>query len=270
VVRLNRLPEEAMDWQLLADESVSRALAAAGVVHPEVVLVDCSRGEATTDFEVAEFIDAPSLSTFDADDAAIAPWLATAARYLKRVHAVRGERFGFVDVSRAPSLVGLHVSWPAYLRVQLAENIAMAAQAGLLSAPEREAAVAQFERGLPALGAVQPCLLHGDTGNHNILARADGSVVFIDWEDALLGDPLFDLAFWATFHPERRWPALFEAYFGAPWQPDARFWLYFLRVAISKTVHRLRFGYTDRPDRPRASLRMQRALQGLAEAGSIA
>ena len=266
VVRLNRLPREERDWQLLADESVSRALAQQGIDHPEVVLVDCSRAQAATDFEVAEFIEAPTLSAFDADDARIAPWLARAARMLARVHAVRGQRYGFIDVSGTPTLVGVHASWVAFLRARLAENITQVTQAGLLTAAERGVVEAHFEDGFATLGAVEPRLLHGDPGNHNILARADGTVVFIDWEDALLGDPHFDLAFWATFHPERRWPAFFAAYFGAPWVPDARFWLYYLRIAISKTVHRLRFDYADHPDRPRASLRMQRALQALGAA----
>jgi hypothetical protein len=42
--------------------------------------------------------------------------------------------------------------------------------------------------------------------------------------------------------------------------------LYFLRVALAKTVVRHNLGLRDRPGRPPASLRIQRGLQGVAEA----
>lgn len=270
VVRLNRLAAQETDWQLRADESVSKALTTHGIPHARVLRVDCSRAAASTDFEVAEFIDGVSLSTRDARDEEIVPLLPRVAAALKGIHAIRGEGFGFLDVARAPALVGVHRSWPAFLGVQLRENLDQVGAASLLDPAERQAAERHFAAGLAAVAGATSQLLHGDTGNHNILERADGTLVFIDWEDAVLGDPVFDVAFWATFHPERRWSAFFDAYFAPGWKPDARFWLYFLRVAISKTVHRLRFGYADRPDRPKASLRMQRALQGLADCGGFA
>jgi hypothetical protein len=43
-----------------------------------------------------------------------------------------------------------------------------------------------------------------------------------------------------------------------------RFWLYFLRVAVAKAVHRRRFGYPDRPDRPTAAHRIRYAFGELA------
>jgi thiamine kinase-like enzyme len=94
--------------------------------------------------------------------------------------------------------------------------------------------------------------------------------VLIDWEDACIGDPMLDLANWATFHPERRWPVFFEAAseqgpYAQRSEMRALFWLYYLRVALAKTVHRIRFGVTDKPGRPPASMRIQRALKGLHE-----
>jgi Ser/Thr protein kinase RdoA (MazF antagonist) len=97
----------------------------------------------------------------------------------------------------------------------------------------------------------------------------------IDWEDCLAGDPVFDIAFWATFHPERRHDVFLEGYRGVRDLPDdfeLRFWLYFLRTALSKTVLRHRFGLQDKPGRPPASLRIHRGLEkvesllGLAQA----
>jgi hypothetical protein len=84
-----------------------------------------------------------------------------------------------------------------------------------------------------------------------------------------VGDPLFDLAGCALFHPERRWPALFGGYFGRPDLPADRhgaFWRYALRLALARTVMRLRFGVADLPGRAPAAARIARALQALEAA----
>jgi aminoglycoside phosphotransferase (APT) family kinase protein len=269
VVRLNRLPHELVDWQLYADRLVSNALGHAGIAHARVLEIDCTRRDVPTDFEILEHMAGAPLSTLDADDHALVPWLARLAIALRSVHALPGREFGFLDVAEAAhgqerGLRGVHARWDQFVLLRLASHVQTLREAGLVAAGEAGRIAGAFEAARDALAAVEPRLLHGDPGNHNVIVR-DGEVPrLVDWEDALLGDPLFDVAFWATFHPERRWPAFFEAYFGPGWRPTRRFWLYFLRVALSKTVHRLRFGYADAPGRPPAAARIQRGLAGLA------
>lgn len=266
VVRLNRLPGELVDWQLRADVAVSGALGAHGIAHARVLAVDCTRTAIPTDFEVLAHVPGESLSVHDADDAAIAPWLGALGRLLRRVHGIRGSGAGFIDVSQgAGPLRGVHAGWDQYIEVQRTAHVLSLEAASLVDAREATAIAVAFARARDALAAVEPRLLHGDPGNHNVIAAVGHEPVLVDWEDALLGDPLFDVAFWATFHPERRWPALFDAYFEPGWRPTWRFWLYFLRVSLSKTVHRVRFGYADKPGRPPAAARIQRALRGLEE-----
>ena len=263
VVRVNRLPAHFVDWQLQAEAMLAAVLAAQGVPRARVVEVDCTRRRMPTDAQVVERIAGTSLAALDDDDAALAPWLARLATLLRRVHAIDGHGFGFVDVSNGARLAGVHAGWDEYLFTRLAQHLAALQASGAMTAAEAAIAQEEFDRARPALARLEPRLLHGDPGNHNAIGREGGDVLLVDWEDALLGDPLFDVAFWATFHPERRWPAFFDAYFGAGWTPSRRFWLYFLRVALSKTVHRQRFAYADRPGRPPAAARIQRALAGL-------
>jgi len=79
---------------------------------------------------------------------------------------------------------------------------------------------------------------------------------------AWAGDPVYDIAFWGTFHSARRHcPTFSTAYFGGK-QPFAdfelRYWLYFVRVALGeKPFLRHRLGYADPPGRPPASTRIQ-------------
>lgn len=265
LVRVNRLAGYFVDYPLAAGAHVQAVLGHHGIPCARVFEYDFSRRHVPTDIEVLERIEGMSLSAFDDDDAATAPHLASLAGLLRKVHAIPGEGAGFVDASVASRLAGVHTGWDQYVFTQLSPHLAALEAARVMTASEASAALGAFERARPGLARVEPRLLHGDPGSHNVIVREGAEPVLVDWEDALLGDPLFDVAFWATFHPERRWPAFFEAYFARGWKPTARFWLYFLRVSISKTVHRLRFGYADAPGRPPAQARIQRALRGLDE-----
>lgn len=270
ILRINRLSSLYVDWQLYVDLMVARALERAGIDHVDIGLVDCSRKAIPFDFQICGLAGGQSLIDLDHDDSLIAPAIREVARHLKLIHQIEGAGFGLIDVSGMVlrnnwNFFGVHNSWRDYIFLNLPRHMDICQQAGLIS-PVEYAEIYGYFAGADWLDDVAPRLLHGDAGNHNIFID-DGKVVLIDWEDCLLGDPLFDIAYWATFHPERRWGMFFNLYFDCKWQPCSRFWLYYLRVALSKSVHRLRFGYVDRPDRPKASLRIQRGLAGLRESG---
>lgn len=262
-LRINRVSDHFVDWGLLAEQAISRRLEAEGVAHARILAADCSRRLVPVDYQLLEFVEGVRLATLDDDDQAVAAPLTAAAAYLARLHQVEGTGFGHISEAAGRRLQGVHASWGDYLTTRLDVHAATARDAGLIDAAEQHAVAAWFRRAEPLLKAAPSRLLHGDCGNHNLFIRADGAVAMIDWEDALLGDPLFELAFWATFHPMRRWEPFFAAYFGRPWSPHGLFWLYFLRISLSKTALRLRFGYEDKPGRSKASLRIQQGLAGL-------
>jgi aminoglycoside phosphotransferase (APT) family kinase protein len=110
-------------------------------------------------------------------------------------------------------------------------------------------------------------LLHGDPGTHNICVSvtSESVVSLLDWEDALIGDPLFDLAAAASFQPARRLPQLLFGYgLDQPGVHEQRlFALYSLRIALSKSVHRLRFGIVDEPNRTPGHHRILRGVEEL-------
>lgn len=207
-----------------------------------------------------------SLTSLDEDEPRMSAALGEAARFLARLHRIRGHGFGPLSAGALPQLAGIHERWGDYLRVRLDDHLRMCERIGAVSRRERADIEERFATLLPAIPEVPPALLHGDPGSHNFIV-ADGRIGgVVDWEDALLGDPLFDLASLCTFQPERRHPAIVSAYGarledgGDEWR---RFWLYFLRIALAKTVHRHRFGYPDRPGREPAARRIQLALERL-------
>ena len=216
---------------------------------------------------LVERIEGERLASLDDDEARMLVVLRWVGRFLRHLHRVNGTGFGPVSLAKWPSISGVHAYWDNYLFVRLAEHVRSCREHDAITDGEATNIATLFEAARPMLRTQRGALLHGDPGSHNFIVDASAIRGVIDWEDALVGDPLFDLASLCTFHPERRHTAIWSAY-GASLDGEAwrRFWLYFLRIALAKTVHRYRFAYADRPDRPPASHRIQLALKRLAEA----
>lgn len=218
------------------------------------------------------------LTEWDGDEPRMLEALGWVSRFLRRLHRIAGKGFGPLSLEAfrntgagtGTSFAGVHARWEDYVFLRLDEHVAACRSQGALTAEEAHKVGRLFEESRTDLRKQPAGLLHGDPGSHNFMVDEFGIRAVIDWEDALLGDPLFDLASLCTFHPERRHAAILSAY-GANLTPGSgawtRFWLYFLRLALAKTVHRHRFGYADRPDRPPASRRIQLALAKLALEG---
>jgi Ser/Thr protein kinase RdoA (MazF antagonist) len=267
IVRFNALSET--DFPLLLDGAIARNLRQAGVPSLAVDHVDLSRRWCPWDYEILHEARGQTLKALDHDDAQIVPMLKALGGVVARLHGIRTLGQGLLDVrpltrGPAPDLSGIHARWSDYLTVRLPEHAGLCVDLGALSVAEAEAVFKLFDVFQAICPAPDPCLLHGDLGNHNVFTDGTAITALIDWEDALSGDPMFDVAFWATFHPERRHLAFLEGYQSVRALPadfGLRFWVYFLRIALAKTVLRHRLGLTDVPGRPPAALRIRNGLE---------
>ena len=187
------------------------------------------------------------------------------------VHGIATERFGFLDVAplvQSPtcSACGLLDSWEQYVTLNLERHISICLAIGAIDPEEAERIRRTFIRLRNLLQISVPSLLHGDLANHNVTADGSRITAVLDWEDCLSGDPVFDIAYWATFRPHENLNVFLDGYREVrplPSDFEMRFWLYYLRVCLSKTVHRHRFGYADPLGRAPASLRIQHSLEKL-------
>lgn len=269
ILKANRIPDSLDDLAMVSEHSASVLLTASSVRHGRVTDVDRSRTVAPFDFEVMDFVAGESFRAFDDDEDTVLARLPLLAHYLREVHGIVGDGFGLLSDLDEESPRGLSLSWNDYLHLRLDEHLRLLEGANILSAEQSSLITVALEARAALFDTVEPRLLHGDCGPHNAIVQPDGLLSMIDWEDALFGDPLFEVAMWATFNPPRRWAAFFAAYFdlpdsAAPWQPDDLFWTYFLRISVAKAVVRVRFGYRDVPGREPASLRITRALDALS------
>ena len=271
VVRFNALSDRQVDFPLLVDAAVMLRLAGSELPGVAVDLVDLSRRWCPWDYEILQEAPGMSLKTLDHDDALIVPFLRALGGAVARLHDIRTEGYGLLDVRplaaeplKPQPLCGVHKSWCDYLTVRLPEHVGSCVDLGALTVAEAEAVLKLFEVFPTVCPPVPPSLLHGDLGNHNVFGAGGAITALIDWEDASSGDPVFDIAFWATFHPERRHQAFLGGYQSVrplPVDFGLRFWVYFLRVALAKTVLRHRLGLTDVPGRPPAALRVRKGLE---------
>lgn len=247
---------------------------AAGMPAPSVLITDTSRRICPLDFQVVELVPGRSLQEFDDDEPEMQRLLGKLGEQFARLHGVKAERWGWFDVgpllgerSGAPS--GLFGKWEDYVMLRLKEHVESCEKMGAVGNETSRRILDHFAALKSHLKGFEPALLHGDPGSHNAMTDGREITALLDWEDCLAGDPVYELAFWATFHPERRHAAFLQAYRAMRPLPDdfdVRFWLYFLRISLAKTVHRQRFGYVDRPGRPPAAQRIQNSLERLESA----
>jgi len=244
--------------------AASHAAAARGVPTARIVHVDLSRRHLPVDLQIAQEASGTPLGRDASPDV-----LEALGRTIARLHAIRCSGFGPLDPEVPPGdgpLRGLRTSWPEFVRTNLDEHVAHCRRLGALS--PTDAAFATTCLRDAALLTTESVLLHGDLANPNVLVEGAQVHALLDWEDALAGDPVFDLACWGTFvgNHERR-AAMLRGYRSVTTLPDDfefRYWLYHLRIMLAKTVHRSRFGYVA-TDRIPAGDRLRPALTALRD-----
>jgi hygromycin-B 4-O-kinase len=261
------------DEGLRLDQLARKWLDTAGLssLVPETFAVGFAVNGAPFDFAISAVARGVPLRDLGDDTLDRSPAiLESLGRALRSVHQVGGKGAGLLDCGKDATVEaagGVHGSWQDYILLHLDEHVAACADEGFLDGALCDRIARAFRALTPELDRRPLRLLHGDPGIHNICVDPLTNEVtsLIDWEDALVGDPLFDVAMVASFQPERRMPGFLRGY-GLE-QPDrldqAMIGLYFLRIALSKTVHRLRFGISDRPGRTPGHHRIYRGIESV-------
>lgn len=264
-------------FEFLVEQKLAPLLAARGIPAAEVIEVDLSRHLAPLDFMISRQARGTRLTELEHPETQFIPEaiLADFGRLLAATHQIEATGAGLLDPRRLEGdparIAGSGDDWGDYLRLNLPAHLELCARAGAVSPADVPRLESTFHTGLARIAATPGQtgrLLHGDPGHHNIFVENQAVTALLDWEDALVGDPIFDLAFWGTFVRDPLRDALLRGYRENRFLPadfEFRYWLYYLRIALSKTAHRHLFGYTDRPGRAPAAGRIAKALANLAK-----
>lgn len=243
-IRVENGPER--DGQLAVESVVLDRVRATGVRTPRVLGCDASRSQVPFAWQALERIAAPDLNhwfrqgvldtsriAFDIGQA-VAKW-----------QAITLERFGVLDAT----LRGYRPSYADYYHLRLEEHLAFLVRRGFLTAGQRDEIAAEIENHRNLLTLECGCLVHKDLALWNILGAPQEIAAFIDFDDAVSGDPLDDLSLLGCFHDAAFLHQAFAGYESVRLLPDEhrrRFWLHLLRNMIVKAVIRVGAGYFER------------------------
>lgn len=159
------------------------------------------------------------------------------AKYLLNLHAKKYSGAGLLISAQPPK--GALSRWNEYLSIDLKSHLDYLVSFDLISKEMAQSITDSINAFEQTHFPEEASLLHGDLNDHNIFQR-DGVVTdIIDWEDAMIGDPVFELASWATFHRPEEHDILIDEYYKFSLRPGDfyfRFWTYYLRVSVCKMV----------------------------------
>ena len=151
---------------------------------------------------------------------------------------------------RENRLQGFHRRYEDYFFLHLDRHLRFLAGRGFLTQQEADEMKEEIERHRSLLALEQGCLVHKDLALWNILGTETKIAAFIDFDDAISGDPMDDLSLLGLLPRGSVPPAslrrLSKASVRLPDEHRRRFWLHLLRNMIVKSVIRVGAGYFDR------------------------
>jgi fructosamine-3-kinase len=243
-VRVENGPEK--DGHLAVESALLDRVRAVGVVTPRVFGCDASRSRISFAWQALERIAAPDLNQWFKQGTLEVPKIAFEIGVaVAKWQTIKFEGFGVLD----EKLRGYRASYVDYFHLRLDEHLRFLTERGFLANAKEIREEIENHRAL--LELPQGCLVHKDLALWNILGARDQIAAFIDFDDAISGDPMDDLSLLACFHDTAFLHRAFEGYQSVRALPEhhlRRFWLHLLRNMIVKAVIRVGAGYFDRDD----------------------
>ena len=296
-VRVENGPEK--DGHLAIESAVLDRVREAGVVTPRVFGCDTTRVLEPFAWQALERIAEPDLNHWFKQGSLELPGVAfEIGRAVAKWQGITFDGFGILEGSAQTSvqlngwetsephrgLCGPHCGYTDYFHLRLDEHLRFLVTRGFLTGADE--IIAEIESHHALLNLPQGCFVHKDLALWNILGTRDRIAAFIDFDDAISGDPMDDLSLLACFHDAAFLQRAFEGYQSIrplPQEHMRRFWLHLLRNMIVKAVIRVGAGYFDCDDgffligsgssgaslREMTQSRLALALRGLREGSGL-
>ena len=244
---------EGDDDYMLAESTLMQLAAESGVPVPKVFHTDVSCTISPLRFQIMECRHEPCLDVHHKSGSlnltAVGMQLGT---YLRRVHSVRLDGFGFIDtelLSRTGILRGLDPGYADYFHKRLGDHLNYLRQHDLLSPIDSMEVERLFEQHASRLHLANGVLTHRDMALWNVLGTPDCVTAIIDWDDAVSGDPADDLGVLRCFYDDDFIGPILKGYWGgesSSYDFECRIWLHMLRNMVWKTMLRHALGYFDK------------------------
>lgn len=243
-VRVENGPEK--DAHLAVESCVMERVRAAGVPVPRVFGCDASREQVPFAWQALERFSVPDLNHWHKQGVLDVPRIASGiGEAVAQWQQITGSGYGPLD----ESLTGCHAVYADYFHLRLEQHLGFLVERGFLTRARAKEIAAEIAVHESLLRLEAGCLVHKDLALWNILGTRSEIAAFIDFDDAIRGDPMDDLSLLACFHDAeflRHAFAGYQARLALPAEYRRRFWLHLLRNMLVKSVIRVGAGYFER------------------------
>lgn len=241
-------------YEFYLDRWAGEVLRTRGLPYADIKTVDLTRTDAPFDYEIMHEARGSSLFDLSRDGRKILPAIRNLGKVIGKIHLCRTRKYGPFDMSEMlgtrQSPVGIWDNWQRYMLLNLDRHIEICATAGLIDRTDVSGISGFLNHELGEIPEFAPVLVHGDVANHNAFALNGEITALIDWEDAVSGDPVYDIAYYATgcFGHDDWLVQYTDGYLSsAPMPANFRkcYAAYYLRITLAKSAGRIR----NAPDR---------------------
>ncbi|MBU1085845.1 MAG: phosphotransferase [Candidatus Beckwithbacteria bacterium] len=239
----NRNPETVMVIEKLITEKVTKL----GVPTNTVIYADVSRKKFPFDFQIQEVLQGKDPEIYfkgsKADYNKISFDLGIKIAKLTKLKFKKFGRFNEKSAING-KLIGTKNSFFDYITVCLDDDIRYLVKAKVINNNKSKIIRQLFDQHKAIINLDQGSLIHHDLADHNITFQGTKVTGIFDWETAVIGDPVLDLAScptWRTFYPREE--KLIKGYQTITDLPDnfkEKMNIYRLRTMLWKIVYAIR------------------------------
>lgn len=252
-VRIEDGPER--DDYIEVESRVLKEVRALGIPAPKVHGVDASRKSVPFAWQIQENIPFPDLNhLYKAGTLDLAGMAGRIGSAVARWQAIQPPGFGPFNpeiLRREDRLEGFHSRYEDYFLLNLDRHLKFLVERKFLEMTRADEIKRVIIEHRNLLTLERGCLVHKDLALWNILGTGKEIAAFIDWDDAICGDPMDDLSLLGCFHDGAVLKSALSGYAGVRALPPdhiRRFWLHLLRNMLVKAVIRVGAGYFERSD----------------------
>lgn len=237
-------PEDSM----VIEKALTDTVTAAGVPTNRIFVADISRTDFPFDYQIQQIVPGTDIeSGFHGTKEEYDAMSRTLGEYVGVMSSIRCEKYGLFDVAAAAQgkLVGTKETFSAYVATKLDDDLRYLADHGELAAGNVDRIESIFRESQPLTDQPDSCVVHHDLADHNIAFENGHITGIFDWESAVAGDSVLDLAScptWKTLYPREE--LMLAGYVSVTGSKPAHYEekrnLYRLRTLIWKMMYAIR------------------------------
>src|SRR5690606_10067926 len=213
-VRIENGPEN--DNYMAVESAILQKVSSVGVKTPKVFHTDVTRKLVPFAVQIMEFITEKDLNHNDKyGELELVKLGYLIGQNIAKWQVIKPAKFGLFNVEvfvKEGKLEGYHDTYRDYFYLNLDIHLNYLVESGFLESSKMERIEKLIDEHDDLLDLPQGCLVHKDLALWNILGDEKEIRAFIDWDDAMSGNRMDDIALLACFQGGEFITAIFEGY----------------------------------------------------------